>query len=108
MFLEVPQIQFNNRVLDVPVVCRDGYAQRETVQNTVETSQVQDMVYGPLNRSDQLQQFTFVVGVPVQIPAEFSQAQVVGTLLAQRLVRQWIHALRQFLGAFGRASLFST
>ena len=57
-----------------------------------------------VNRSDQLQQFTFVVGVPVQIPAEFSQAQVVGTLLAQRLVRQWIHALRQFLGAFGRAS----
>ena len=98
------QIQFNYRVLDVPVVCRDGYAQRKTVQNTVETSQVQDMVYGPLNRSDQLQQFTFVVGVPVQIPAEFSQAQFVGTLLAQRLVRQWIHALRQFLGAFGRAS----
>ena len=33
-----------------------------------------------------------------------SQAQFVGTLLAQRLVRQWIHILRKFLGASGRIS----
>ena len=30
----------------------------------------------PVNRSDKLQQFTFVVGVPVQKTAEFPQAQV--------------------------------
>ena len=37
----VPQIQFNDRVVDFPVVCRDGYAQCKTVQQTVEISQVQ-------------------------------------------------------------------
>ena len=51
--LEVPQIQFKNRVPDIPVVCRDEYAQCKTVRNTVETSQVQGMVVGvPVNCSD--------------------------------------------------------
>ena len=45
-------------------------------------------------RSDKVQQFTFVVGVAVQKTTKFSQAQVGGTLRAQRSVRQWIHALR--------------
>ena len=37
-------------VPDIPVVCRDGYAQCKTAQNTVETSQVQGMVVGvPVN-----------------------------------------------------------
>ena len=41
IFLKVPQIRFLIRAPDIPVVCRDGYAQCITVQNTVEISQVQ-------------------------------------------------------------------
>ena len=53
LFLEVPQIQFKNRVLEIPVVCRDEYTQGKTAQNTVQTSQVQGMVVGvPVKCSD--------------------------------------------------------
>ena len=41
MKLVVPQIQFFARVLDIPAACRDWYAQYNTVQQTVEISQVQ-------------------------------------------------------------------
>ena len=49
----MPQIQFKNRVPDIPVVCRDEYAQCKTVQYTVETSQLQGIVVDvPVNCSD--------------------------------------------------------
>ena len=44
MKLVVPQIQFLDRVVDIPAVCRDWYAQCKTVQQTVEISQVQFLV----------------------------------------------------------------
>ena len=34
MFLKVPQIQFMIRVPDIPVACRDGYAQCQALQKT--------------------------------------------------------------------------
>ena len=77
----VPQIQFNDRVVDFPVVCRDGYAQCKTVQQTVEISQVQFLAW--LSTRPLLCNGWVVV--------------------AQRLARQWIHVLRQF-AAFSRIS----
>ena len=65
------------------------------------------MVDVPVNRSDKLQQSTFVVGVSVQKTAEFSQAQVGGTLRAQRLVPVDTCSA-SVLGAFKRAITFST
>ena len=56
-----------------------------------------------VNRSDKLQQFIFVAGANCAENRPFSQAQFRSTLRAQCLVRQWIHVLRQFLGAFERA-----
>ena len=72
IFLEVPQILSMIRVPGIPVVCRDGYV----------------VVDVPVNRSDKLQQFTFVVVQTVQKTVESSQAQFVGALHAQCLVRQ--------------------
>ena len=42
MFLEVPQIQFMIKVLDIPVVCSDGYA----VQNCAEHGRLHSAVLG--------------------------------------------------------------
>ena len=62
-----------------------------------------------VNRSDKLQQFIFVVGANcAENRRVFTGAVRGSTLLAQRLVRQWIHDMRQFLVAFGRAHAFSS
>ena len=92
MFLEVPQIQFNFRVPDIPVVRRDGYAQRQTEQNT---SQVQGMVVGSDSSSSSPSAWANCAENP---------SSLVWSLLAQRLVRQCIHVLRQLRGASGRTS----
>ena len=55
-----------------------------------------------------LQQFMFVAGANCAEHREFPQVQFMSTLRAQCLVRQWIHVLRQFLGAFERVHTFST
>ena len=54
-------------------------------------------------------QIQFNFRVPdVPVPGVHFRRQVGCTLRAQRLVRQWIHALQQFPGAFGRAHAFSS
>ena len=78
MKLVVPQIQFFDRVVDIPAVCRDWYAQCKTVQQTVEISQVQ-----------------FLVGC-----RRARCCATTGAWVAQYLVRPWIHILRQFEHGF--------
>ena len=58
----------------------------------------------PCELQRKLQQFSVGMVKLCRKQPSFSQAQFMGTLLAQCLARQWIHVLRQLLGASERIS----